>query len=482
MSQVRTRFAPSPTGSLHLGNLRIAVFSQLFARHHGGGFILRVEDTDTARNVEGSLEGILEDLRWAGLDWDEGPEVGGPFAPYRQSERGWLHREAALRLEERKLAYRCFCADPDEDREGKGEARDAACPGRCRELTEGQVAARREADEPSALRFAIPTEEVSFRDEVRGEITWKARDVGDFVVLRSDGRATYNFAVVVDDVAMKITHVIRGAGHLSNTPKQALLFDALDAPRPLFVHLPTVLGPDRRKLSKREGAPGVAQLRAAGYHPDAVVNYLSLLGWSPGGDREVMTRKQLVEAMDLEGIGASDTVFDPDKMRWLSAQHIASMPLEELVEAVSPRIDRDRFPLGDEELPAAVEAIRTRLTVFGDVNEHLALLFPGKGALEEGQRELKGEEGAGETLERILAALDEVAEWTPSALGEAVRAAGREADVGGRRLFHPVRLALTGSRQGPDVGSLLAALGPTRARKRILDAVRALASAGTGDV
>ncbi|TVR58773.1 MAG: glutamate--tRNA ligase [Gemmatimonadales bacterium] len=464
MTQVRTRFAPSPTGRLHVGNLRVAVFNHLFTRRHGGRFILRVEDTDVERNVEGSLEGIMEDLRWAGLDWDEGPGVEeGGRGPYRQSERGRLYREAAHRLEAEGRAYRCFCPDEGAERERDGAA-EIGCPGGCRFLPATERTGRLEAGEPSVLRFATPDEVVSFRDEVRGVIAMSAKDLGDFIILRADGRPTYNFAVVVDDVGMEITHVIRGAGHLSNTPKQVLLFDALGVDRPIFAHLPTVLGPDRKKLSKRRGAPGVADFRAQGVPADAVVNYLSLLGWSPGDDREILTRDELVEAMDLGRIGASNTIFDPEKLRWVSSQHLAAMPLDEVARVVEPYLDRTRFPLRDEQIAPALDAIRTRLEALGEVNEHLAILFPTDEVLQGARDELRHDPGAPSVLLAVREALAAVDPWEADALAAAVRAAGKEVGARGKALFHPVRLALTGDRQGPDLGKVMAGLG----RKRVL--------------
>jgi nondiscriminating glutamyl-tRNA synthetase len=440
---------------MHLGNLRIAVFNHLFARRSGGAFVLRIEDTDLEREEEGSLEGIMEDLRWADLEWDEGPDVGGPFGPYRQSERGELYRKAALELEATGAAYACFCSDsgPQEGRVGGG------CPGGCRELAGEEVRRRIEAGEPRALRFRVPQETLSVEDEVRGLIHFDGRDIADFIILRADDRPTYNFAVAVDDVQMGITHVIRGAGHLSNTPKQALLFDAMGAARPIFAHLPTVLAPGGGKLSKRRGAPGVDQLRARGMHPDGVVNYVSLLGWSPGDDREVMTREELAEAMTLDRVGASDTMFDPEKLAWVSAQHIARMALGELVEAVLPHLDRDRFPATGEELRGAVEAVRTRLSAFCEVNEHLPLVLPDEEALARGRTELSTESGAGHVLREVRAALEDLEPWTKEATSAAVREAGARAGVKGKGLFHPVRLALTGLRSGPDLGKVLVAQG-----------------------
>jgi glutamyl-tRNA synthetase len=462
-SSVRTRFAPSPTGSMHLGNLRIAVFNHLFARRSGGAFILRIEDTDLEREEEGSLEGILEDLRWAGLDWDEGPDVGGPFGPYRQSERGERYRNAALELEASEAAYACFCSDsgPQEGRVGGG------CAGGCRELAGEDVLRRTEAGEARALRFRVPQEALSVEDEVRGAIQFDGRDIADFILLRADGRPTYNFAVAVDDVHMEITHVIRGAGHLSNTPKQALIFDAMGAPRPVFAHLPTVLAPGGGKLSKRHGAPGVDQLRRQGVHPDGVVNYVSLLGWSPGDDREVMTRKELAGAMTLDRVGTSDTMFDPEKMAWVSAQHIARMGLDELVESVLPHLDRGRFPAESNQLRAAVDAVRTRLSAFGEVNEHLPLVLPDEAALAGGRQELGSEPQAGPVLREIRAALEAVDSWTEEEATAAVREGGARAGVKGKGLFHPVRLALTGLKSGPDLGKVLLAQGRDTVLERL---------------
>ncbi|MFO7893520.1 MAG: glutamate--tRNA ligase [Longimicrobiales bacterium] len=284
MSRVRTRFAPSPTGELHAGNARIAVLNWLIARHHGGAFVLRIEDTDAERNVAGAETAILADLRWLGLDWDEGPDTGGPHAPYRQSERLDLYARRARELLDAEAAYRCFCS-PETLQDAREEALKAGhnlrYPGTCRRLDPDEAGRRAEAGEPHTLRLRTPVEgEVAVQDIIRGRVAFDPAEIGDFVILRSDGLPTYNFAVVVDDAAMEISHVIRGVGHLSNTPHQILLYDALGEAAPAFAHAPTVLGPEGGKLSKRSGARPLRALREEGLHPDAVVNYLSLLGWS----------------------------------------------------------------------------------------------------------------------------------------------------------------------------------------------------------
>lgn len=456
--KVRTRFAPSPTGDLHLGNLRAAIFNYCFARKEGGAFVLRIEDTDSDRNREGSIDGILADLRWAGLEWDEGPDIDGPFAPYLQSQRGERHRELALMLERSGAAYRCWCREDEEEEEFRGRSGSPGCSGGCREL--GRRGEGRE--EAYSLRFAAPNSVIEIQDEVRGTISFEGRDIGDFIILRSDGRATYNFAVVADDIDMEISHVIRGAGHLPNTPKQALLFDALGASRPVFVHLPTVLAPDGGKLSKRSGAAGLNRLREAGYHPQGVVNYLSLLGWSAGGDREILSKDELIEAMDLGRIGASDTAFDPEKLLWVSGQHIARMELSELVAAVRPFVDFDRFPLTEATLPIAVEVIRSRLRTFAEAAEHLGLLFPPEEKLAAAREEIAVTTGSVELLRRIR---DEVAgldPWDAAGIGACVRDSGKAMSLKGPALFHPVRLALFADRNGPDLGRMISALGRER--------------------
>ncbi|MBI4410264.1 MAG: glutamate--tRNA ligase, partial [Gemmatimonadetes bacterium] len=320
---VRTRFAPSPTGSLHLGNARVAVLNWLFARHERGQFILRIEDTDVERTVASAEAEILDDLCWLGLDWDEGPGIEGPaeqgpFGPYRQSERGSLYRAQAERLVESGRAFRCYCSDEELEAKRRAALARGEKPhydGTCRRLSAAQAAQRERAGRRPAVRFHVPPEgEVVVRDVVRGEVRFAADEIGDFIILRSDGAPTYNFAVVVDDVLMEISHVIRGVGHLSNTPRQVLLYQALGRPAPVFAHVPQVLGPDRQKLSKRHGATSLAEYRRLGYHPDALVNYLSLLSWSSPSGEEFLVRERLLNEISLERIGSADVVFDPGKL------------------------------------------------------------------------------------------------------------------------------------------------------------------------
>ena len=479
---VRTRFAPSPTGQLHLGNVRAAAFNWLFARRHGGTFVLRIEDTDVARDVAGGEDAILEDLRWLGLDWDEGPGVEGPHGPYRQSAREDIYRATLDRLTAAGRAYACFCSQNELEADpAPAIAGVRRYSGRCRALGAGERAERIEAGEPHVVRLAVPDglAEVVFEDEVFGSIAVPGSDLDDFVLRRTDGRVTYNFAVVVDDLDMRISHVIRGVGHLSNTQKQALLFDALDQERPAFAHLPTVLGPGGGKLSKRTGATPVAELRALGYPPDAVLNYLSLLGWSHPEAREVLGRSELVEAISLERVGKSDTRLDPEKFVWIAAQHVAGEDLDSLVAHVEPFLDRARFPVAADDLAPSLEAIRTRLSLYGDVNEGLELLFPVEGPeLTAARRSAGGDPAAHRLIEAVLARLASVELWAAEELESAVRETGQEVGVRGATLFHPLRKALIGSHKGPELGKILAAVGRTEGARRLREALAGEDSGG----
>ena len=466
---VRTRFAPSPTGSLHLGNVRIAIFNWLFARRHGGAFVVRLEDTDTDRNVLGSEAGILEDLAWLGLDWDEGPDRGGPHGPYRQSERGELYRAAAEALVAEGRAYRSH--DTEEEAGGTDEERTpfrGRSPGE-----EGRRAARGIAP---VIRFRVPLTDVHVKDEVRGDITFDGNSISDFVILRSDGRPTYNFAVVVDDVGMEISHVIRGVGHLSNTPRQALLFDAMGAPRPLFVHIPTVLGADRKKLSKRQGAEAVSELRQRGVLPSAIVNYLSLLGWSSPDGREVLQVPELVERISLERLGSTDTVYDPDKMRWMAAQHLSLLDDARLAGAVEPWLDHGRYPLEGSRLEAAVAGVRSHMSALGEIETLLEPFYPGDEVLRREWEELRRDPEAVRVLGVVRERLDALgSSWEEGPLMEAIRGAGKEAGVRGPALFHPVRRALTAATSGPELGKVVVALGPEATLARIAGVLDAAA-------
>lgn len=455
MMTVRTRFAPSPTGELHLGNARIAVLNWLFARHSGGRFILRIEDTDVERNVPGAADEIMASLRRLGLDWEEGPDVGGEFGPYRQSERTSLYQDQAQALLDSGTAYRCYC--PREELEAKKQAalargRQPVYDGKCRGLTPEQEAKLREGGLEPSIRFVVPRGSVVVEDVARGEIVFDADEFGDFVILKSDGLPTYNFGVVVDDSTMRISHVIRGAGHLANTPRQVMLYRALKQTPPTFIHVPHVLGPDGAALSKRAGARSLREYLDEGYHPDALVNYLSLLSWSSPSGEEVLPPARLIEEIDLNRVGASDVRLDPDKLEWLSGEYIRNMSIQELVDRIAARSGSVIAGLPRETLERILKAVQERITTFGGVDRFLSQFRPPDPMRwDDAAEESLQAPGALPTLEAVLATLRRVEDWDGETALTAVRVAGKEVDATGRSLFMPVRAAVSGTTQGPEL-------------------------------
>jgi nondiscriminating glutamyl-tRNA synthetase len=476
---VKTRFAPSPTGELHLGNARIAVLNWLYARHSGGRFVLRIEDTDVDRNLPGSEDEIMESLRRLGVGWDEGPDVGGEAGPYRQSERASLYREYAEKLLKSGAAFRCYC-QPDE-LEAKKEAAiargaRAIYDGTCRHLTPEQEERHREAGVVPAIRFAVPAEQVVVNDVIRGTIVFDPEEFGDFVIMKSDGLPTYNFAVVVDDCGMAITHVIRGVGHLANTPRQVMLYHALDMEPPTFVHVPHVLSPDGSGLSKRHGARSLREYLDEGYHPDALVNYLSLLSWSsPSGD-EVLPPQRLIEEIDLARLGASDVRMDPDKLEWLSGEYIRRMTPEELAECLVEHLDPESYPDRDDHRVRIARAIQERITTFSGAARFLPQFYPPDPMswTPEALEVLQGPDVA-RTLEAVHKALESLSDWNADDIIAAIRAAGVEAGVKGKKLFMPVRAAVSGSTQGPELGDIFEIQGRDTCL-RVMEQARAKAN------
>ncbi len=466
----RVRFAPSPTGSLHVGNARTALFNWLVARQQGGTLVLRIEDTDAERHQQGSEEQILEDLRWLGLDWDEGPDIGGPRGPYRQSERGPTYAAEARRLLEAARAYRCFCSD-DELTGERQRQRDAGMPPRysrrCRALSRDEADRRAEAGEAFALRFATPDDlgdggRVAFNDRLRGRLEFDLAELGDLVIVRRDGRPTYNFAVVVDDAAMGIDKVLRGDDHLSNTPRQVLIFDALGYPRPEFTHLPTVRGLDGARLSKRHGAASVSEYRQAGFSAQGMCNALVLLGWSPSAERTLLTLDEMLQEFDLGRVNRAPAAFDPDRLDWISGQHLRRLPAEDLAREVALRLAAsDRLPArsGEQDrefLLGLAEMVRPGLDRFDQVDDRARALFAGGGApADEDARQVLRQDGA----RQVVDALGRLADEDPPENAEGWRRlrdrVKEESGQKGKKLFHPIRVALTGETSGPELDQLI---------------------------
>jgi len=474
---VRVRFAPSPTGTLHIGSARTALYNFLFARHAGGRFILRVDDTDAARSDAALEASIMDDLRWLGLAWDEGPDIGGPAGPYRQSERLERHRAAAGQLLEAGLAYRCFCPEERLEelrREALAAGRTPRYDRRCLALAPEEVQRRLEAGEPAAVRFLVPAGEVVVDDLIRGPVTIGADALSDPIIVRSDGVAGYNFATVVDDREMGITHVVRGDDHLTNSARQQLLFEALGGPVPRFAHHSMVLGPDGGKLSKRHGATAVGDYRELGYLPEAIVNYLALLGWSHGED-ELLEMDRLVREFALERLSSSPAVFDLAKLGWLDHERIMALAPEEHERRFAERLPAGTPPQAAAALAAAFQPSLVR---YGDAPALAAEVLappPAPDALRAVAL------GAAPQLRHVRALRAEAPEWLAPAgareLLAAYRAWGKERGVGARDLLMPLRIALTSAEHGPELSFVLAALDRDATLAR-LDLILAGTAAG----
>jgi glutamyl-tRNA synthetase/nondiscriminating glutamyl-tRNA synthetase len=466
---MRLRFAPSPTGQLHVGNARTALFNWLLARGHDGTLILRIEDTDAERSTKESEDGILADLRWLGLEWDEGPDVGGATGPYRQSERLHLYTSYANELLAGGHAYHCFCPPQkleDERRKDLAAGRPPKYRGTCRDIPADEARRRLDSGERAVVRFRVPEHiDVTFQDMVRGEVTFSTDVIGDPVLVRSDGRPAYNFAVVVDDALMEVTHVIRGEDHISNTPRQMLLYRALGFGAPRFAHLSLVLGPDHTPLSKRHGATSVSEFRARGFLPEALTNYLALIGWSPrtGGaegsqDAELMPLDEMARRFAIEDVGHSAGVFDPEKLAWMNRHYMkAAAPARIAAESArffqARGFIRRRSDAGlayiESVLPMAVGSV-DRLEEIPDRLAFLFLYDAAQAIATDTVADVVREPGAREVIAALAEAID-----GPLIDRDAFRAmASRVKERTGRKgkaLFHPIRVALTGESGGPEL-------------------------------
>jgi nondiscriminating glutamyl-tRNA synthetase len=455
---------------LHVGGARTAIFNWLFARRHGGTFILRIEDTDTERSTRESERSLLEDLSWLGLDWDEGPGAGGPHGPYRQSERLDLYRATADDFVARGLAYPCFCSDELlEDKREAALARgvNPQYDGTCRHLSPEEVARKRDAGVPETVRFKVPVDIVAFDDIVRGGMDLGTDMVGDFVILRSSGLPTYNFAAAHDDHRMGITHVIRGEEHLSNTLRQLLLYHAMAADPPRFAHVPLILAEDRSKLSKRHGAASVDALRAEGYLPDAVRNYLALLGWSHPEEKELMQLDELIASFDIKRISASAAIFDRKKLAWMNGQHIRMLDPETLYVMAEPYLPEwlsDCY--GEAERRAIVSLLHDHIDALRDLAEQCEIFHDEVAPDTEAAGVLSGETSR-RVLRSLAVALESTGVLTPDSFKAAVKEVGKAAGVKGRDLFFPVRAALTGNLHGPDLARIAAIKGRDRTRRQL---------------
>ena len=476
MSTPRLRFAPSPTGYLHVGGARTALFNWLYARRFGGVLLLRIEDTDRARSTEESTRAIFEGMGWLGLDWQEEVVFQGANLP--------RHRDDAHRLLTAGAAYRCFCTSAElDERRAAAEAAGMAFryDRRCDRLDAGEVAARVARGDPFTIRFRVPEGETAWDDMVHGRITFPNKDIDDFIVLRSDETPIYNFAVVSDDIAMAITLVMRGDDHISNTPKQILLYEALGAPLPQFAHLPMIHGTDGKKLSKRHGATAVGDYQHLGILPSAMRNFLALLGWSPGDDREVMELEEMIAAFSPEGLLKKAAVFDVRKLEWMNGQHMARLPLEELEAYVRPFVVAAGLASEGELADRRdwwlrlLDLLRVRARTVNELVAQCAPYFRDAVAYD-AEAVAKHWKDAGATASILQAARErlEATAWEPQAMEEGLRALAEERGVGTGKLFQPLRVALTGVAATPGIFDVLVAIGRERALARLDASVASL--------
>ena len=476
---IRVRYAPSPTGHLHIGNARTALFNYLFARHKGGKFIIRIEDTDKKRNIAGGEESQLKYLRWLGIDWDESVDVPGEYGPYRQSERNDIYKKYYTELLEKGLAYKCYCTEEEilaerEEQAARGET--PAYSGKCRHLTaEEQAKLEAEGRQPS-IRFAVPAGKTfTFNDMVKGEVSFESDGIGDHVIVKKDGTPTYNFAVTVDDYLMKISHVLRGDDHISNTPKQLMIYEALGWEAPIFGHMTLIVNESRKKLSKRDESiiQFIEQYEELGYLPEALFNFIALLGWAPGGEEEIFTKEQFIEIFDENRLSKSPALFDTQKLTWMNNQYLKTLDIDRLTELALPHLvkaGKVSEPLSAEDM----EWVRNLLALYQEKMSYGAeivplseVIFKEEIDLDEEGKAVLAEEQVPEVLSAFLNELEAIDVFEADAIKAAMKAVQKSTGQKGKKLFMPIRVATTGQTHGPDLPQAIALIGKEKIKDRL---------------
>lgn len=474
----KVRFAPSPTGPFHIGGARSALFNWLVARNKNGKFLVRVEDTDLARSTRESEEDIKAALKWLGLNWDEGIDVGGENGPYRQTERLDIYHKEIQRLLDEGKAYYCYCTEEELEESRTQQLAEGKTPvynDRCRSLTEEEIAKYKESGRKPVIRLRVPKEGVfAFDDMVRGHVTFQAAGVGDFIIMKSDGIPVYNFAVVVDDALMNITHVIRAEEHLSNTPRQIAIYQALGYDIPKFGHISLILGSDHKKMSKRHGATSVDEYRKMGYLSDAVVNYLALLGWAPKGEQEIFTREELIEQFSMKRVSANDAVFDIEKLNWINFQYMKQLSPEELLELTLPFIINAGYitgPLSDEKkewLKKVVWFVRDHLYYGAQTPENVKIFFEELPATtDEEMLDIMSRETSKMIIKSFAEKLSDLDTFNESSIKDVFSNLMKESGIKGKAAFEPVRIALTGEIHGPGLYTLIELFGKEKTIQRL---------------
>ncbi len=473
-AKVRVRFAPSPTGYLHIGNARTALFNYLYARHTGGAFVLRIEDTDVERSKREYETALVKDLRWLGLEWDEGPDVGGPFAPYRQSERLGIYNEYLNRLIGEDKAYKCYCTGDELQARrdaAMAEGRTPEYDGRCARLSREDVAQFENSGRAFTYRYRVPEKQVIVRDLVRGDVEFDTALIGDPVIMKSDGTPTFHYAVTVDDALMEITCVLRGEGHLPNAPIQVVLAEDIGFAAPEFAHMSQTLAPDGGKLSKRRGAMSLGDFREKGYLPEALVNYMALLGWSPGGNREVLSLAEAAELFEVGNLTKSAAYFDPQKFAYICRRHMQSAEGQYLARLGRAFLDKEGLAVDDEALARLVEMARERMEKLEDLPA-LVRQYTGRLELDADARTALQEETAAGVLTDFTVRLAAAGSVDEAAVKAAFKATQAATETKGKSLYMPVRAALTGSTSGAEILEIMPILGLEEVLSRLEGAAR----------
>jgi len=486
--KIRVRFAPSPTGYLHIGGARTALFNWLYARHYKGTFILRIEDTDQVRSTEEAVNVILKGMKWLGLDWDEGPEKGGKYGPYFQMQRLPLYQKYAEQLLKDQKAYYCYCTREElaesrekQAREGKNPKYDRHCLNLSEEEKKRYEAEGREP----VIRLKIPAKEITFDDLLRGEVTFDGGLLSDFVIMKSDGIPTYNYAVVIDDALMKITDVMRGDDHISNTPKQILIYESLGFTIPKFAHIPMIMGQDHTRLSKRHGATSVMEYKRVGYIPEAVVNYIAHLGWSSGDEREIFTKEELIKEFSLDKISKHAAVFSMEKLNWFNSEYLKNMPIDSLTKMLLPFLEENNYIKKEDLSPAklkwlkeVVKLMQGRIKNFSQFIDYADYFFVDKINIEpQAFDSVLNKEGVPGILQALKDKLFALKSWDEESIENAVREVASSLQIKGGQIIHPTRVSLSGKKVGPGLFELMVVLGQEKTVKRLQEAIEKIEEA-----
>ena len=480
MSQdIRVRYAPSPTGHLHIGNARTALFNYLFARHNGGKFIIRIEDTDKKRNIADGEESQLKYLKWLGIDWDESVDVPGEYGPYRQSERNDIYEKYYTELLEKGLAYKCYCTEEELEAEREAQSARNETPhysGKCRHLSESERNQLEAEGRQAAIRIAIPSGKTyTFNDMVKGEVSFESDGIGDYVIVKKDGTPTYNFAVSIDDYLMKISHVLRGDDHISNTPKQLAVYEALGWEAPVFGHMTLIVNESRKKLSKRDESiiQFIEQYEELGYFPESLFYFITLLGWAPGGEEEIFTKDQFIEIFDEKRLSKSPALFDKQKLTWMNNQYLKYLDVDRVTELALPHLikaGKVSEPLSAEKtqwVKDLVALYQEKMSFGAEIVELSEVIFKEEMEVEDEGKEVLAEEQVPEVLQAFLEEIDTLDEFVASDIKAAMKAVQKKTGQKGKKLFMPIRVATTGQTHGPDLPQAIALIGKEKIKARI---------------